>query len=56
MIPLRGQKNLGFMFQPAKCLAVNDPVPVSLIGSPDITSLLFPLSSFAVLTESGIRT
>ncbi len=28
MVPFRGQKHLGFVFQPAECLGMDDPVPI----------------------------
>ena len=37
MIPHRGQKHLGFMLQAAKCLTMQNPIPIPLISRTDIT-------------------
>ena len=56
MISLRKKKNLGFVLQPPECLAVKDPVPVSLIDRTDIAGRLFPLSSSGFSAQGGIDT
>ena len=56
MVTLRRKKHLCLVFQPAKRLAVNDPVPVPLKNRPDIT-LFFRLDPpSGIHAEHGIWT
>ena len=48
MIPLGGEKNLGLELQPAKGLAVNNPIPVPLKGCSQIAGGLGPRPPGAV--------
>ena len=34
-IPQRVQEDLGFVFQPSKCIGVNDAIPITLKGRAD---------------------
>ena len=52
MIPFRGKKNLGFVFQPAKRFAVNNPIPIPLERRPEFTFLLQSFSSPCVRRKS----
>ena len=44
------------MLKTPECLGVNDPVPVSLIDSTDITLFLLPISPLLFVTEGSIGT
>ena len=50
------QENLRLMLQTTKGLAVQNPIPVSLIDWPDITGWLIPIPSSGILTQRSIRT
>ena len=49
------QENLR-MLQTTKGLAVQNPIPVSLIDWPDITGWLIPIPPSGILTQRSIRT
>ena len=50
------QKHLGLMLHPAKCLGMQDPVPVPLVHRANVARLLLPVPSSGSLTQRCIRT
>jgi hypothetical protein len=40
MVSLRGDEDLGLMFQTPEGLGMNDPVPVALVVGPNLAGLL----------------
>ena len=51
VIAFRRQKYLRLMLQPAKCLTVDNPVPVTLIDGPYITRFFLPFPSSRIPAE-----
>jgi len=55
MVAGGGQKNLRFMLEAAEGLAVDDPVPVPLVGDPNGAFLFGPEPAFALSASGGAR-
>ena len=54
MVAGGGQEHLGFMLEAAEGLAVDDPVPVPLVGASDGAFLFGPEPTFGVAAQGGI--
>ena len=55
MVTMRCKKHLRLILESAKCLAVKNPVTVSLINSPDITLFFCTFSPSGMSTVCRIR-
>ncbi len=55
MVPHRGKKDLRLVLQPPKRIAVNNAIPVPLIGRSKIIVRLRPHAAFGIRNSHGIR-
>ena len=54
MVPLRGQKNLGLVLQPAEALAMDDAVPVPHEAGAQVIGSFLPLPAQRVFGQGGV--
>jgi len=54
MVPLRLEKDLGLVHQPAERLGVDDPVNVPLVAGADLAGFHGPLTPFGANRQSRV--